>query len=35
MNKEQRWVEAGYQTFAVEGPQILQIEKLAKSVGKN
>ena len=35
MNKEQIWIEAGYQTFAFEGPQALRIEKLAKSVGKN
>jgi AcrR family transcriptional regulator len=35
MSKEQIWIEAGYQTFAFEGPQALRIEKLAKSVGKN
>lgn len=35
MSKEQIWIEAGYQTFASEGPQALRIEKLAKAVEKN
>jgi len=35
MNKEQIWIEAGYRTFAFEGPKTLRIEKLAKTVQKN
>ncbi|GAB2478447.1 MAG: TetR family transcriptional regulator [Cytophagales bacterium] len=35
MTKEQIWIEAGYHTFAYEGPQALRIEKLAKKVKKN
>lgn len=35
MSKEQIWIEAGYQTFAFEGPQAIRIEKLAKTVQKN
>ena len=35
MDKEQIWIEQGYQTFAYEGPQGLRIERLAKSIGKN
>jgi AcrR family transcriptional regulator len=35
MSKEQIWIEAGYQTFAFEGPQALRIEKLAKTIQKN
>jgi AcrR family transcriptional regulator len=29
------WIEKGYQTFALEGPQGLKVERLAKSIGKN
>ena len=29
------WLEAGYTTFALEGPQALKVERLAKTVGKN
>ena len=35
MSKEQIWIEAGYQTFAFDGPYSLRIEKLAKIVQKN
>lgn len=35
MGREHMWVEAGYRTFAFEGPQALRIEKLAKTVQKN
>jgi len=35
MSKEQLWLEAGYRTFAYEGPQALRVEKLAKAVQKN
>ncbi len=35
MDKEQIWIEYGYQIFANEGPQGLRIEKLAKSIQKN
>ncbi len=36
MNHPQNaWIEQGYQTFALEGPQGLKVERLAKAVGKN
>lgn len=35
MSKDQIWIDAGYKTFAFEGPQALRIEKLAKTVEKN
>ena len=35
MSKEQIWIEAGYKTFAFEGPKALRIERLAKTVQKN
>ncbi|MCU0377123.1 MAG: TetR/AcrR family transcriptional regulator [Bacteroidales bacterium] len=31
----QRWIEAGYELFANEGPEGLQVEKLAKKLGLN
>jgi AcrR family transcriptional regulator len=30
-----RWIEAGYEMFAFEGPESLQVEKLAKKLGLN
>lgn len=30
-----RWIEAGYELFAFEGPDSLQVEKLAKKIGLN
>ncbi len=30
-----RWIEAGYELFAFEGPESLQVEKLAKKLGLN
>ena len=30
-----RWIEAGYEIFAHEGPEGVQIEKLARKVGLN
>lgn len=35
MSKEIIWIEAGYRTFAHEGPQGLRVEKLAKTIQKN
>jgi AcrR family transcriptional regulator len=34
-NKTSIWIEAGYQTFADEGPNGLRIEVIAKKVGKS
>lgn len=33
--KEMTWIEAGYQTFALEGPKRIKIERLANQVQKN
>ncbi|MEL7342383.1 MAG: TetR/AcrR family transcriptional regulator [Bacteroidota bacterium] len=34
-SKSHIWIQAGYQTFALEGPQGLKVERLAKQVQKN
>jgi AcrR family transcriptional regulator len=31
----QKWIEAGYEVFAMEGPEGVQIEKLARKIGVN
>ena len=35
MNKENIWLNHGYDTFAFDGPKGLKVETLAKSVGKS
>jgi len=32
---EKPWIDAGYHIFAREGPRGLNIERLARTVGKN
>lgn len=34
-SSELPWLEAGYITFAMEGPTAIKVERLARSVGKN
>ncbi len=34
-NIQNDWIETGYQTFALEGPKGLKVERISKAVGKN
>ena len=32
---EQEWIDIGYRVFAIDGPNALKVERLARAVGKN
>ena len=34
-NTSQKWIEAGYERFAHEGPHGIQVERLARIIGVN